>query len=359
MPGFGVVVVPLVRDVVLVLDSAVVLYTLLFGITLVFGWMRSPLRKLTDVRLAWSVFMFGMASNSSCFIMSDFYTIEPMSLLWVKAGYVSMILALAGFCVALERILPYHLHHVFSALAAVIAVTSALAPKELLTTLALAASLVAFGILALFFRFFVSSTTGSVRSSMRVILVGFLVGFAGYLGRSDFIYSSLGPEVGPEVYVFSGLLLAGGLLILGTAILGSPALDELDWTDQMLELYMIHSSGILLFHHKFVPAVNMDESLAAAGIAGVQELFKEITQSQAGLNNLSVGDFNILFAHEPDFTSVLIARQSYRVLLDKVKDFSEKFQLVFGKAVHDFSGNIAQFEVASALAKAEFGPGHT
>ncbi len=351
MPDF---VVPLVRDIVLVLDSAVVLYTLLFGVTLVLGWMRSPLRKLTDVRLAWSVFMFGMASNSSCFIMSDFYTTGSVSLLWVKAGYVSMILALAGFCVALERILPYHLHHIPSAMSTVIAVTSALAPRELLTTLALVASVVAFGILALFFRFFVSSTTGSVRSSMRVILVGFLVGFVGYLGRSDFIYSGLGPQV----YVLSGLLLVGGLLILGTAILGSPALDELDWTDQMLELYMIHSSGILLFHYKFVSTVNMDESLAAAGIAGVQELFKEITQSQAGLNNLSVGDFNILFAHEPDFTSVLIARQSYRVLLDKVKDFSEKFQLVFGKAVHDFSGNIAQFEVASALAKAEFGPGY-
>jgi hypothetical protein len=144
---------------------------------------------------------------------------------------------------------------------------------------------------------------------------------------------------------------------LGTAILGSPALDELDWTDQMLELYMIHTSGILLFHHKFVPAVDMDESLTAAGIAGVQELFKEITQSKTGLNNLSIGDFEILFAHEPEFTSVLIAKQPYRVLLEKVKDFSEKFQLVFGKAIQEFSGNTTQFEAGDALAKAVFSPG--
>jgi hypothetical protein len=223
----------------------------------------------------------------------------------------------------------------------------------MLTTLAFAACLVAFGILALFFRFFVRSTTGVVRSSMRVILVGFIVGFVGYLGRSDFIYASLGPEV----YIIGGFLLAGGLLILGTAVLGSPALDELDWTDQMLELYLIHTSGVLLFHHKFVSAVNMDESLTAAGIAGVQELFKEITQSKTGLNNLSVGDFDILFAHEEEFTSVLIAKQPYRVLLEKVKDFSDKFQLVFGKAIQEFSGNTSQFEAGDALVKAVFSPG--
>lgn len=353
MPDFVVVEATLGRDLVLVLNSAVVLYTLLFGLTLVYEWIRSPLRKLTDVRLAWSVFMFGMAANSSCFIMSDFYTEGALSILWIRAGYVSMILALAGFSVALERILPYRVHHIFSAAGAVIAVASALVPRDLMTSLAFAASIVAFGILALFFKFYVSSTTGVVRSSMRVILVGFLVGFTGYLGRSDFVYYSLGPEV----YTLSGLLLAGGLLILGTAILGSPALDELDWTDQMLELYMIHTSGVLLFHHQFVPAVNMDESLTAAGISGVQELFKEITQSKTGLNNLSIGNFEILFAQEPDFTSVLIAKRPYRVLLEKAKDFSDKFQLVFGRAVQQFSGNTGQFAAGEALVKAVFGSG--
>jgi hypothetical protein len=354
MPPF--VQVTLVRDIVLVLDSAVVLYTLLFGLAFVYQWLRSPLRKLTDTRLAWSVFMFGMASNSFCFVMSDFYFTEPTAwVLWVKAGNVSLILALVGFSLALERILPYHTRHAFSVTGALLAVASAFAPRELMTPLAFAACVLAFGILALFFRFFVSSTTGVVRSSMRIISVAFVIGFIGFLGRSDIVYTNLGPEV----YILGSLFLVGGLITLGTTLFGSPALDELDWTNQMLELYVIHTSGILLFHHKFVPAVNMNESLTAAGITGVDELFKEITQSMSGLNNISIGDFSILFAHESDFTSVLIARQSYRVLLDKVKDFSEKFQLVFGKAVHGFSGNIAQFEVASALAKAEFGPGHT
>jgi len=351
MPPFGVP--SLVRDAVLVLDSAVVLYTLLFAITLVYEWLKSPLRKPTDVRLAWSVFMFGMACNSFSFIMSDFYSTPDFYLLWVKTGYLSIMIALIGFSLALERILPYHTHHVFSAGQTIVAAVTVLAPREMLTALAFAASIVAFGILALFCIFFVRSTTGVVRSSMRIILAGFLVGYTGFLGRSDFIYDNLGPQV----YILGGLFLAGGLLVLGTAILGSPALDELDWTDQMLELYVIHASGILLFHHKFVSAVDMDETLTAAGIAGVQELFKEITQSKTGLNNLSIGNFDILFAQGPGFTSVLIANQPYRVLLEKVKDFSDKFQLVFGKAIQNLGGEVSQFEAADALAKAVFSPG--
>ncbi|RDE13797.1 MAG: hypothetical protein C4K47_05625 [Candidatus Thorarchaeota archaeon] len=352
MPPF--VEVTLVRDIVLILDSAVVLYTLLFGLAFVYQWLRSPLRKLTDVRLAWSVFMFGMASNSFCFVMSDFYFTEPTAwVLWVKAGNVSLTLALVGFSLALERILPYHTHHAFSMTGTLVAVASALAPRELLNPIALAAILAAFGILVLFFRFFVRNTTGVVRSSMRIISVAFVVGFVGFLGRSDIVYYGLGPGV----YILGSLFLVGALLILGTTLFGSPALDELDWTDQMLELYVIHTSGILLFHRKFVPAVNMNESLTAAGITGVDELFKEIMQSVGGLNNLSIGDFSILFAHEPDFTSVLIAKQPYGVLLEKVRDFSQKFQLVFAKAVHEFSGNTAQFEMANALLEAVFSQG--
>ncbi len=344
----------LIRDIVLVLDSAVVLYGLLFAATLVYGWLKSPLRKLADVRLAWSVFMFGMACNSFSFTMSDFYFISDLeSLLWVKAGYISMMVAMIGFFFALERILPYRLHHFFSVAGTIVVAATFLAPREMLTALALTASLAAFGMLALFFVYFVRNTTGLVRSSMRLILYGFLIGFLGYLGRSDFIYASLGPVV----YIGGGLMLAGGLLILGTAILGSPALDELDWTDQMLELYVIHVSGLLIFHHKFVSAMNTDENLTAAGITGVQELFKEITQSKAGLNNLSVGDFEILFAHEASFAAVLIAKQPYRVLLGKVKDFADKFQLVFGKAVKEFSGEISQFGAADALVKTIFSPG--
>jgi hypothetical protein len=352
MPAF--IELSLVRDVVLVLHSAVVLYSILFSATFVSQWIRSPLRKLTDVRLAWAVFMFGMACNSFSFIMSDFYfTVDPGSLLWVKTGYLMMMVALIGFFFAIERILPYRTRHLFTVSGAIVAFITILAPRDYLTALALTASLVAFGILALFFSFYVKNTSGVVRGSMRMIFIGFLVGFVGYILRSDFIYYGLGEQV----YIFGAFLLVTGLVVMGVAVLGSPALDELDWNEKMLELYVIHSSGVLMYHHKFIPTVDLDENLTAAGLTGAQELFKEITQSKTGLNTLSVGEISILFAHKTDFTTALVAKQAYRVLLGKIKDFSDQFELLFGDAVKTFGGEVSQFNQAGRLAIRLFSPG--
>lgn len=341
----------IVRDVVLVLHSAVVLYSILFSATFISQWYRGVLRKMNDVRLAWSVFMAGMACNSFSFIMSDFYfTVDPGSLMWVKTGYLMMMVALIGFSFALERILPYRTRHGFTIAGAIVAVLTVIAPREYLTALALSASLVVFGILVLFFTFFVRTTSGIVKQSMRMIVVGFIVGFVGYLLRSDLIYYGLGEPV----YLFGAFCLVAGLLIMGVAVLGSPALDELDWDEQMLELYVIHNSGILMYHHKFIPTVDLDENLTAAGLAGVQELFKEITQSKMGLNRLSVGEYDILFAQRNDFTTVLVAKSPYRVLLDKVSNFSDQFELLFGVDVKTFSGEVTQFNQASRITQKLF-----
>jgi hypothetical protein len=352
MPAF--IELSLVRDVVLVLHSAVVLYSILFSATFVTQWIRSPLRKLTDVRLAWAIFMFGMACNSFSFIMSDFYfTADPGSLIWTKIGYLMMMVALIGFFLALEQILPYRTRHLFTAAGTIVAFITVLVPREYLTVVALSASLVAFGILALFFSFYVRNTSGIVRGSMRMIFIGFLGGFVGYLLRSDFVYYSLGEPV----YLLGAFLLVSGLVVMGVAVLGSPALDELDWNEKMLELFVIHSSGVLMYHHKFIPTVDLDENLTAAGLTGAQELFKEITQSKTGLKTLSIGEICILFAHKENFTTALVAKQAYRVLLGKTRDFSDQFELIFGDAVKTFSGEVSQFNKAGRLAIKLFSPG--
>jgi len=341
----------LVRDVVLILHSAVVFYSILFSATFVTQWYRGALRKFNDVRLAWSVFMAGMACNSFSFIMSDFYFTSALgSLIWIKTGYLMMMVALLGFFFALERILPYRTRHGFTIAGVIVAFITILSPREYLTALALTASLVVFGILVLFITFFVRNTSGVVKQSMRMIGVGFIIGFIGYLLRSDFIYDNLGEPF----YLIGAFFLVSGLLIMGVAVLGSPALDELDWSEKMLELYVIHTSGILIYHEKFKPAVDFDENLTAAGLTGVQELFKEITQSKAGLNRLSIGEFDILFAQRNDFTTVLVARSPYRVLLDKVRDFSNQFELLFGEDVKTFSGGVSQFNQAGRLTQRLF-----
>ncbi len=330
----------LTRDIILVLDSAVIFYALLFTVSLITQWLRSPIRKWNDVRLAWAVFMFGMASNSFSFIMSDFYFTDPAGiLLWTKTGYIAMMIALLGFFIALEQILPYVTHDLFTGLGVASIIITILLPLEYLNYIALFTSLLTFVMLVLFSIYYLRITAGEIKTAMRLIVIGFIVGFLGYIGRSDTVYSSFGPMV----YTIAALFLVIGLLILGATVFSGPALDELDWDNQLLELYVIHENGLLMFHYEFSRIVNLDENLTAAGISGIQNLLQEIVHSTEGLNFLSIGRLSILFAHGEHFTVVLLAKHPYRVLLAKVKEFVEIFQVVFGSEIKDPAINTEKF----------------
>ena len=139
-----------------------------------------------------------------------------------------------------------------------------------------------------------------------------------------------------------------GVIILpgGTLLIDSPlrAEDARSWKSTILT----QGRGT----HRLL--VNMDEHLTAAGIAGIQSLLEEITQTSTGLNNLSIGELNILFSQGEKFTAVLIARRAYRVLLAKVQDFTSKFQLVFGRIAEDAPNEPVRGEEVSDLVAAAF-----
>ncbi|MHA2433603.1 MAG: hypothetical protein ACXADO_10285, partial [Candidatus Thorarchaeota archaeon] len=123
---------------------------------------------------------------------------------------------------------------------------------------------------------------------------------------------------------------------------------------QLVELYLIQSGGLLVYHHQFTESPDIDQWLTAAGISGVQSLFQEITRSESGLNVVSIGEYEILFAHGRSFTSVLIARAAYQVLLGKVREFTTKFDAVFGPIVQSFEGSLNEFSSARELVESYF-----
>jgi len=333
------------------LDSAVIFYSSLLCAVLFGQWYRNKSRKLVDVKFAWSVFFLGMVFNTSSFILADFYiTGEPYNTLFVKAGYVSLMLALTAFFFTVERIVPYNTRHVFSLSGFGIAVLTVLSPRSLMEFLALSIAIVTFVGIMMFLVYTLRNTTGEVRRGIEQLVTGFLIGFVGFLGRSDFVYTNLGQPL----YILGSGMLVGGLMVFGYAIVDTPALDELDWKRQLVELYLIQAGGLLVYHRQFAETRDIDQVLTAAGISGVQSLFQEITKSDSGLNVVSIGEYEILFAHGVKFTSVLIARAAYQVLLGKVREFTEKFDDVFGPIVESFEGSLKEFSSARELVDSYF-----
>lgn len=340
----------LTRDIFLILHSGIVFYSLLFGMIFLYQWFKDKYRKKLDLRLSWSIFFFGLAINSSFFIISDFWmTTEPMNTRFVASGYIALIFALTAFFAALEMILPYRTRHVLTLIGLGSTFLPLFIPRALFEVLALFDSIIALIGITLFLRYTWGSTTGDVRKSVQWVVVGFVMGWVGFLGRSE-----VGYLLGEPTYAFSLSLLTVGILIFGYVLATSPALDELDWNKQILELYVIQMGGILVCHHQFVENPDVDQTLTAAGIAGVQSLFQEITRSDTGLNIVSIGEYDILFAHGAAFTCVLIAKKPYRVLLDKVQEFTTKFEYEFGTVLQRFEGSLREFHSAVELIESVF-----
>jgi hypothetical protein len=341
----------LVRDLVLVLNTGIILYSGLFALLLLGRWFNAPRRSLIDIRLAWAVFLLGVVANSFSFVMGDFYFHqEPLKTVWTKSGYISLILALVAFFAAIEQIIPRRTRHVLTGSGLAMVALTVISPIEFLTPIAASGAAVAFVGIFLFFDYSRKNTAGAVRTSVNQLIVGFVVGFVGFLGRSDAVYYSLGEGT----YVFGASILFVGLAVFGHALATSPALDELDWMKQIVRLYVIQEGGILVYYHEFAESDQSDQFMAAAGISGIQTLMMEITRSQEGLSTLSVGEFEIAFAHGASFTSVLVSRKQYTVLVEKVTAFTREFQETFGPILPNFSGDMRMFGSASEIIESVF-----
>ena len=282
--------------------------------------------------------------------MADFwFHNEPINTMLTASGYIALMIALTAFYAALEMILPYKTRHVLTIIGIITTFMPLFIPRSFFEPLALFDAILALIGITLFLRYTWSGTAGEVQKNVQWVVFGFLIGWLGFLGRSETAY--LWSE---SIYALGLIMLTVGILIFGYMLTTSPALDELDWNQQILELYVIQSGGILMCHHQFVENPDVDQVLTAAGIAGIQSLFQEITRSATGLNIVSIGDYDILFAHGAEFTCVLIAKKPYKILLDKVQEFTDKFEYEFGTVLRQFEGSLKEFHSADELIQSVF-----
>jgi hypothetical protein len=331
--------------------SGVVFYSILTSTLLYREWYQNQYRKFVDIKFAWATFLFGMVFNRGAFIMSDFYfTVEPLNTLFTKIGYVGLILALTAFFFAIELILPYKTRNLFFIAGLLHAFLTIVFPRAWLDYVAISIAFVTLGGVMLFLNYTMKNTSGNVRKSIETIVAGFLIGYFGFIISSDMAYNL----VGIFPYLMGETALATGLVVFGFGAIYSPALGELDWRQQLVEIYIIQQGGLLVYHYEFERTGELDQVLTAAGISGVQSLFQEITQSEMGLNVVSVGKFEILFSHSSSFTSVLITKAPYNVLVDKIEEFTKAFELMFGMIIQNFEGNLNEFSSAKDLVNSVF-----
>ncbi|TFG98958.1 hypothetical protein E4H12_04395 [Candidatus Thorarchaeota archaeon] len=339
------------RDLSFLLMGGVVFYSSLLAGILYREWYKNKQRRFTDIQFALATFLLGMVFNRAAFILSDFYFVgEPWNTIFTKIGYIGLILALTAFFFAMELMLQYRTRHIFFITGLLHAILAVIFPRDWLNVVAVSIGLITVIGVLLFLNFTMKNTSGDVRKSIKIIVAGFLLGYFGFIFASDMAFNVFG--FGP--YLLGEACLVVGIVSFGLGSYYSPALEELDWKQKLVELYFIQKGGLLVYHHEFERTSDLDEVLTAAGIAGIQSLFQEITKSESGLNVVSVGQFEILFSHSDTFTSVLITKAPYKILLGKLDEITHTFELMFANIIKNFEGSLAEFSSARDLVASIF-----
>ncbi|TXT54210.1 MAG: conserved membrane protein of unknown function [Candidatus Thorarchaeota archaeon] len=340
-----------IRDFILALDAGAIFYSILYMSILLHRWYRDRLKKEQDIRFTWSLFFLGLLGNLLAFSFTRLTELSTfVEMLLIRGGYISLILAGTSFFAVLERVADFQSKNLFSKVFAASCSLALIIPLDYVGVLAFLMSTIALGGFVHYLYLSIKRSTGLVRRILIRIIFGIIVGFLAYLIRVEPLILLMGNIL----HILSGILLALSLILVGEAILDSPALDELDWQQHILELYVTHNSGSMLYSHSFTETDETRSALTAASISGAQSLFQEITSTESGFDTLSLGDKHLLFAHRENFTAVLLTQRPYGVLLDKLNEFADDFQLVYGPAIDNFRSRVTEFNSAYDLVEMVF-----
>ena len=165
-----------------------------------------------------------------------------------------------------------------------------------------------------------------------------------FIGASTFLIGTALSRIIPYVPSFSSFLIAtNGLELLGLTLISGGLirlrnLIEFEWKLKILQLYIIHHSGLVVFERSFRDKSDLNPILAEGGITGIVNAIKEMTKSEKRTSIIRQGDRNILLEYGEHVNVVLIAEEELGVLRSKMRELLHEFESVFKHILSSWKG---------------------
>jgi len=126
-----------------------------------------------------------------------------------------------------------------------------------------------------------------------------------------------------DILVLIAILIMSELSLIPFVLMKEslPPAEEIEWRNEIINLYVISSSGIIMSDYSFKQEVSSDSDLLAGGITGIVTILKEIIGSLKDLKSID---------HEEDLN----------ILRTKLKKLTSQIHEVFWEILDDWNGNI-------------------
>ena len=118
---------------------------------------------------------------------------------------------------------------------------------------------------------------------------------------------------------------------------------EQKWPDNLLRLYVIHESGLLLYDYTFIEAEKdiVDSDLISGGFIGLIGMLEEITKETQRLRIIDHGGKKILFGYNSNksLIAALVINEELRVIRHKLDYFIQDIEASF-PVEHNLGGGV-------------------
>ncbi len=342
------------RDIALSIYVAAFLFGIQFIIHFISDWKNSKIATIRDIRIGWAGFIALAVLHLFFFMIGDFYATPIDREFWLKLGYVALLAGLFVFSYIFEASYKKS-RHIFSIIFMIGTILSIILPHELLRKLAIGLFTPFLIVeLYLYIKFMMRYAYGKVRKNILLFISSFIMILIGYAFMTDYAIDYLGLPS----YTFGTILLAGGIIGMGQALMNIPSFDELNWEKMAKELYVMTRDGRPLLKIDFEkPQEEMSDEtiLATGGFTGIREILKEIVHTDEEIRVVDQGNIKLLFAHSPHLVGVLVTQKALETLYEKLDDTISRFELIYGDMMENWDGNLSRMGPAKKIALANFG----
>lgn len=171
-------------------------------------------------------------------------------------------------------------------------------------------------------------------------------------------------SIDEDLVYFAGLL---GLILISIVLINtgdSLSRMEKEWDASIVSMYVMHVSGLLLYHHDFNAASKVAPAqasmpgpapdLISSGLVGVTQLLQEIMQGKQIARAIDHFSKKILLESGNTIILALVTLQDLRVLREKARTFIEDFEIEFHDELDSNGVNVDRFAATSELVNKHF-----
>ena len=183
------------------------------------------------------------------------------------------------------------------------------------------------------------------RRYMLVLIGGALIFLA---GASISVIINYIPELINYQIVFT-VIETIGLIMMGLCSYILPNLEELNWKDNIINLYVIKSEGICLFEKKFLKGEDVDKFLISGGITTIIKFVREVTKSEEKVSTIIQEGKNLIIEHGEHVFVAVVAKQDMKILHQKAKQLVKEYEHFFKDILATWKGDLDYFKPSRVL----------